>query len=128
MDRGPSLHHPGTPVPCPSPQGPPPIGPNMFRPITPAPTFSRDSLTTRALSFTSPPGLPWASRHSASGTPQSWSRSPPSPSGFSSLWFGPATNPSSEIEIWHLSLLIAPPGTGSRPAPRSHRHTLDERP
>jgi hypothetical protein len=25
----------------------------------------------------------------ASGTTQSWSRSPPSPSGFSSLWFGP---------------------------------------
>jgi hypothetical protein len=24
---------------------------------------------------------------------------PPSPSGFSSLWFGPATKPSSEIEI-----------------------------
>src|SRR3954470_691283 len=81
----------------------------MFQPITLAPMFSRASSTIRALSFTSPPCLSWASRQAASGTTQSWSRSPPSPSGFSSLWFGPATKPSSEIEISHLSLLILPP-------------------
>jgi len=71
----------------------------MFRPITPAPMFSAASCITRVLSLTSPPFLPWGSRQAASGTTQSWSRSPPSPSGFSSLCFGPATNPSSEIEI-----------------------------
>ncbi len=81
----------------------------MFRPITAAPMFSRASSSIRALSFTSPPSMPWASRQAASGTTQSWSRSPPSPSGFSSLWFGPATKPSSEIEMSHLSLLIVPP-------------------
>src|SRR5688500_16902444 len=68
----------------------------MFRPITLAPTFSPDSSSTRVLSFTSPPCLQWASRQPASGTTHSWSRSPPSPSGFSSLWFGPATKPSSD--------------------------------
>ena len=41
----------------------------------------------------------WDWRHAASGTTQLWSRSAPSPSGFSSLWFGPATKPSREIEI-----------------------------
>jgi hypothetical protein len=81
----------------------------MFRPITPTPMFWRDSSTIRALSLTSPPSSPWAWRQAASETTQSWSRSPPSPSGFSSLWFWPATNPSSEIEISHLSLLIVPP-------------------
>jgi hypothetical protein len=71
----------------------------MLRPITAAPMFSTASATTWLLAFTSPPGLPWDSRQAASGTTQSWRRSPPSPSGFSSLWFGPATNPSSEIEM-----------------------------
>jgi hypothetical protein len=71
----------------------------MLRPITPAPTFSTDSSNIRVLSFTSPPCSPCDWRQAASGTTQSWSRSPPSPSGFSSLWFGPATKPSSEIEI-----------------------------
>src|ERR671932_662356 len=103
---GSSPHHPFH---CPSPQSPPPTGPNMLRPITPAPMFSRDSSTIRVLGLTSPPCLSCASRQAASGTIQSWSRSPPSPSGFSSLWFGPATNPSAEMEMWHLSLLIAPP-------------------
>jgi hypothetical protein len=45
------------------------------------------------------PCLSCASRQAASGTIQSWSRSPPSPSGFSSLWFGPATYPSADIEM-----------------------------
>ena len=71
----------------------------MFRPITAAPMFSSDSSNTGVLSFTSPPGAPWDRRQTASGTSQSCSRSPPSPSGFSSLWFGPATKPSSEIEM-----------------------------
>ena len=48
-----------------------PIGPNMFRPITPAPMFSIDSSNTRVLPFTSPPCLPWDWRQAASGTTQS---------------------------------------------------------
>jgi hypothetical protein len=71
----------------------------MFRPITPAPMFSNDPSMTGVLSLTSPPFLPCSARHAASERPQSCSRSPPSPSGFSSLWFGPATNPSAEIEM-----------------------------
>src|SRR5919108_1421273 len=82
-----------------SPQSPPLGGPNMLRPITPAPMFSRDSSTIRELGLTSPPSLSCDSRHAARGTIQSCSPSPPSPSGFSSLWFGPATNPSAEIEM-----------------------------
>src|ERR671925_795953 len=97
---------PHQPFHCSSPQSPPPTGPNMLRPITPAPMFARDSSTIRELGLTSPPSLSCASRQAASGTIQSCSRSPPSPSGFSSLWFGPATYPSAEIVIWHLSLLI----------------------
>src|SRR3954452_18489764 len=97
---------PHQPFHCPSPQSPPPTGPNMFRPMTAAPTFSSVSSMIRELAFTSPPSLPCASRQAASGTTQSCSRSPPSPSGSSSLWFGPATNPSTEIEMSHLSLLI----------------------
>src|SRR5207244_13642319 len=31
---------------------------------------------------------------------------PPSPIGFSRLWFGPATKPSSEMEIWQLTELM----------------------
>src|SRR3954470_23998198 len=48
---------PHQPFHCSSPQSPPPMGPNMLRPITPAPMFSRDSSTIRALSLTSPPCL-----------------------------------------------------------------------
>jgi len=33
-------------------------------------------------------------------------RSPPSPSGFSSLWFGPAPNPSIDIVMPHVTVLI----------------------
>ena len=71
----------------------------MFRPITAAPMFSRASATIREFSFSSPPSRSWVSRQAASETTQSWSSSPPSPIGSSSLWFGPATKPSSEIEM-----------------------------
>jgi hypothetical protein len=36
--------------------------------------------------------------------------SPPSPSGCSRLWFGPATKPSRDIEMSSVSLAIVPPG------------------
>ncbi|MEV6040496.1 hypothetical protein AB0L65_55965 [Nonomuraea sp. NPDC052116] len=71
----------------------------MFLPITAAPMFSIDCSNTGVLGFTSPPSSPWARRKAASVATQSCSRSPPSPSGFSTLWFGPATYPSSEIEM-----------------------------
>jgi hypothetical protein len=33
---------------------------------------------------------------------QAWSSSPHLPSGSSRLWSGPATKPSSEIDMWHV--------------------------
>ena len=73
-----------------SPHGPGPP-PNFPRPMISAPTFASASSTTAVLAFTSPPSLPWGSRHAFSATTQSCRLSPPSPSGFSLLWFGPAT-------------------------------------
>src|SRR5581483_8077795 len=116
---------PHQPFHCPSPQSPPPTGPNMLRPITPAPTFSNVSSMIRVLSFTSPSCAPCDLRQAASDTAQTCSRSPRSPSGFSSLWFGPATNPSSEIEMWHLSLPIAPPSVVRRPVHESGHTYID---
>jgi hypothetical protein len=75
------------------------MGPNMLRPMMLAPTFSLVPSMIRELAFTSPPSLSCDSRHAASETAQSCRDSPPSPSGSSSLWFGPATNPSAEIEM-----------------------------
>src|SRR5215218_4872440 len=84
---GSSPHHPrhGS---SPQGSGPPP---NFPRPMISAPTFASDSSTTGVLAFTSPPASPCGSRHAFSATTQSWRSSPPSPSGFSRLWFGPAT-------------------------------------
>src|SRR5207244_2282547 len=48
---------------------------------------------------------------------------PPSPIGFSRLWFGPATKPSSEMEIWHVTELML----SRRPLPAriiAQRHHL----
>src|SRR5215213_2230216 len=67
---------PHQPFHCSSPQSPPRTGPNMLRPITPAPTFSSVSSMIRVLSFTSPPCLRCDSRQAASETAQSCSRSP----------------------------------------------------
>src|SRR6266852_8681940 len=90
---------PHQPFHCPPPQSPPPTGPNMLRPMTPAPTFSSVSSMIRVLSFASPPCPPCASRQAVSEAAQPCSRSPPSPSGFSLLWLGPATYPSREMEL-----------------------------
>ena len=81
-----------------SPQGPGPP-PNILRPITVAPTFSSASSMTGVLALTSPPSRPCGLRQAASLMTHSCSCSPPSPSGSASLGFGPATKPSSEIEI-----------------------------
>src|SRR5215218_10169701 len=71
----------------------------MLRPMMVAPMFCSDSSTTVLLSFTSPPSMPCGERHALSGNTHSCSRMPPMPSGFSTLCFGPATKPSSDIEI-----------------------------
>src|SRR3954465_10799872 len=91
-----------------SPQGPGPP-PNIPRPMIPAPTFSDIPSITGVLSLTSPPSSPCASRKAASGNAHACSAMPPTPSGFSTLWFGPATKPSSDIVMLNLSLLIVPP-------------------
>ena len=49
------------------------------------------------LAFTSPPSRPCRSWKASSPTP--------SPSGFSSLWFGPATYPPAEMEMWDRTAL-----------------------
>ena len=84
---GSSPHHPRQGS---SPHGPGPP-PNFPRPMISAPTFACASSRTALLAFTSPPSLPWGSRKAFSATTQSCRLSPPSPSGFSSLWLGPAT-------------------------------------
>ncbi len=76
----------------------------MLRPITVAPMLASDSSTTRVLSLTSPPGRPCIARQAVSGNTHSCRRMPPMPSGLSRLWLGPATNPSSDIEILKRSL------------------------
>jgi hypothetical protein len=74
--------------------GPPP---NMFRPITVAPTLACASSTTAVLALTSPPSSPCCLRHASSVKTHWCSCIPPTPSGFSWLWSGPATNPSNDI-------------------------------
>jgi hypothetical protein len=73
-------------------QGPGPP-PNMLRPITVAPTFACASSTTAVLALASPPSRPCCLRHASSLKTHWCSSMPPTPSGFSSLWSGPATNP-----------------------------------
>jgi hypothetical protein len=76
-----------------------------------APTPAKRSRSTSSLALTSPPSepRPCISLKNLSGVAHSWRFSPPTPSGFSSLWSRPATYPSSEIAMLNLSLLIFPP-------------------
>ena len=76
----------------------------MLRPMTVAPMLASDSSTTGVLSLTSPPWRPCIARQTASGNTHSCRRMPPIPSGLSTLWSGPATKPSSDIEILKRSL------------------------
>ena len=62
----------------------------MARPMMWTPTLAFSSSTTALLALTSPPSWPWGSLHALRAMTQSWSCIPPSPSGLSSLWFGPA--------------------------------------
>src|SRR2546428_11456909 len=87
----------------------------MLRPITVAPMFASDSSTAWALAFTAPPSRPCMARQAASGKAHSCRRIPPIPSGLSTLWLGPATKPSSDIEILKRSFDTSGPpcATGS---------------
>src|SRR3954454_10068415 len=64
----------------------------MFRPMTYAPR-GRMSQSVAVAS---------ASLARSSPRCQAWSSRPRLPSGFSRLWSGPATKPSSEIDMWHV--------------------------
>src|SRR5215218_7285661 len=81
----------------------------MFRPMMVAPAPPRMSSANGVLALTSPPSSPWLSRNALSGTSQSWSSSPPTPSGCSGDWSGPATKPSIDIVMFSFSLPIDPP-------------------
>jgi hypothetical protein len=81
----------------------------MFRPMMVAPAPPRMSSANGVLALTSPPSSPWLSRNALSGTSQSWSSSPRTPSGCSGDWSGPATKPSIDIVMFSFSLLIDPP-------------------
>jgi hypothetical protein len=90
----------------------------MLRPITVAPTLACASSTTGVLALTSPPSSPCCLRHASSLKTHWCSSMPPTPSGFSSLWSGPATNPSSDTASRNLKVLIdpsRPPWLGGQP-------------
>src|SRR5829696_5249790 len=106
----------------------------MLRPITTAPTFACASWTTGVLALTSPPSSPCCRRHASSGKTHWCSSRLPTPSGFSLLWSGPATNPSSDTVSWNLHVPSNPPRfRGSRDGHSSWvisttLHRLDQRP
>jgi hypothetical protein len=52
---------------------------------------------------------PLAAFASGSSNIHRWRRSPPSPMGSARLWFGPATNPSIDIAMSHVTLVMLPP-------------------
>src|SRR2546421_4894478 len=79
---------------------------NLFRPITVAPVRSKDSRRASSSGPVAPPSRPWVARQLARPKIHSCRRSPPSPSGSSSVALGPATNPSSDIEISNLTIVI----------------------
>src|SRR3954451_24638872 len=72
----------------------------MFRPITYAPR-GRMSHSVATLSASVALGSPMC---------QPWSSSPRFPRGSSRLWFGPATKPSSEMDMWQVVSDTEPPG------------------
>src|ERR1700730_6683848 len=64
------------------------------------------SSITSASVLRSPPSNPCCSRQLSVPNTHSCRRMPPSPIGFSALWRGPATKPSSETEIWQVTELM----------------------
>src|SRR3954453_19814705 len=68
----------------------------MLRPMTYAPRGRINQL--------------WAVRSASSVTSprcHSWTCLPPTPSGFSRLWLGPAAKPSSEMDMWQVVKVMA---------------------
>src|SRR2546426_1118457 len=88
--------------------------------------FCPTSSTTAESGLFSPPSSPCRRCQLAVEKIHSWSRIPPSPSGFSRLWLGPATNPSIEIAPIAYGLnrqpcqkLMCDVGGGPRPSTSS---------
>src|ERR1700716_1629955 len=90
--------------PAQSPSPPPRIGPNIFRPMTYAPRGRMSqpvAVASASLARSSPRCQPWSSR-------------PRLPSGSTRLWSGPATKPSSEIDMWQVVSGIGVLSDGAR--------------
>src|ERR1700679_2109559 len=87
----------------------------MLRPITTAPMFSCAARRTSSLTPVSPPSpMSCPLLKLASLKIHSWRPPASSPSGFASLWFGPAMYPSSETAICALVFgMTASPTPGS---------------
>jgi hypothetical protein len=94
--------------------------------MTTAPTLAIASSTTAVLALTTPPSIPCDTRHASSSTTHPCRSSPATPSGSASLWFGPATYPSNDMEMWNRimvpilarSLTGVEPPAGDGPGPR----------
>src|SRR6266542_747974 len=107
--RGSSSHAPAPPL-------------NIRLPMTTAPVAASDSATIpSSVASLSPPGSPWLARQLASRRAHSCSRSPPSPSGCSSVGFGPATKPSSDVETSSINFGISLPLSRVGPAKEDRR-------
>src|SRR5215218_2989941 len=68
----------------------------MLRPRIQAPTFAKPAAANSSSAPVEPPGLPTIAWNVRVGNIHSCSASPPTPSGFSRLWSGPAPKPSAE--------------------------------
>ena len=77
----------------------PGVTPNMFRPIERGAGVGERLRDDPAVLVLDPTGLPCILRKAAVGKAHSCSRMPPTPSGSFTLWCGPATKPSSDIDI-----------------------------
>ena len=62
-----------------------------------------DPSMTSESTVRAPPSRPCCSRPLSVANAHSCRRIPPLPIGFSRLWSVPATKPSSDIEIWHVT-------------------------
>src|SRR2546423_2155076 len=75
--------------------------------MTKAPTPCENCATTSESAPSTPPSSPCWARQPRVARAHSCSRSPPSPRGLSTLWLGPAAKPSSEMEMFAVTLLMA---------------------
>ena len=80
--------------------------PNILRPMMNAPMPCMTASATSESALRLPPFSPCCSRQASVGNAQWCRRSPPSPIGSFLLWLGPATKPSSEMEIWQVTWLM----------------------